>query len=854
VSSLPASPRDAAVAMIDEGNAFEEQGLIPEAMARYEAAVQADPQCARAHLNRGNIMLAGARLDEARGAYQLAITCDPQYAGAHYNLGNLNYRIGDFAHALDSYKAAIGINPEFADAFVAMGNALDSLGRAAEAAESYERALAINPRYAEVQFNLGVLATTQWRYNDAVNCLRKAIDIRPEYASAHFHLGLALFNLGLSDEAVESLRQAVRIEPTIDQAHYILGVILQNRSSIPELEEAASSLRRAIEIKPDLAQAHHILGLVLNRLVQFDAAEASLRRALSFNEGSEEILSDLAVVLLSAGKALEGMQLIADAVDVREPTWKTKIAFVGCITRSRSITNDPKIRAALTAAITEPWGVPFDLYRPALSLIMLSQRISRCVHIANRSWPVRLPKSVLFGADGLSALAADPLLRALLEALPVPSMEFERFLTSARHALLETASSQQAPGPLDIAALPFYASLCRHCFLNEYIFDCHDNELLEAAACRTKLLQLLDADAVVPPFLLLAVAAYFPLYTLRDAARLIAASEPGPIDGVLRQQIHEPLEEQALRAGIECLTPIAAGVSKEVRDQYELNPYPRWVKLPMPDQSLRFNDELRRSLPFAQFAPLPDDRAPEVLIAGCGTGGHSIGVAKQYQGVRVLAIDLSLSSISYAVRKTQESGITNIKYAQADILKLGDVARSFDIVESVGVLHHLAEPFTGWRILLSRLRPGGFMRLGFYSELARKHVVKAREFIAARGYASSPDDIRRFRRDLSIQVGNAELQWLSDISDYYSTSNCRDLLFHVQEHRLTLGQIESFLAESGLQFIGFELDRSVMDQYRGRFTDDPGAINLRNWARFEADNPNTFVGMYRFWIQKPISH
>jgi len=39
-----------------------------------------------------------------------------------------------------------------------------------------------------------------------------------------------------------------------------------------------------------------------------------------------------------------------------------------------------------------------------------------------------------------------------------------------------------------------------------------------------------------------------------------------------------------------------------------------------------------------------------------------------------------------------------------------------------------------------------------------------------------------------------------------------------------------------------------------RFTDDQFGTNLRNWARFEADNPDTFAGMYRFWIQQPICH
>jgi 2-polyprenyl-3-methyl-5-hydroxy-6-metoxy-1,4-benzoquinol methylase/Tfp pilus assembly protein PilF len=700
---------NSAVALIDEGNALEERGLIAEAMARYDAAVQADPQCARAHLNRGNI-LARTLFDEARSAYQLAITCDPHYAAAHFNLGNLNYRAGEFGLALHNYQAAVGIRSDFADAFVAIGNTLDGLGRVAEAVESYERALAINPGYAEIHVNLGVLATTQGRH-----------------------------------------------------------------------VEAAHRMLRALEIKP---------------------------------------------------------------------TWTTKVAFASCVARARFTTHDSRIRSALTTAIIEPWAMPLELCWPALSLIMLDERIASCVRRANGSWPARLPKAALFGAYGLAAVAADPLLHAVLVTTPVSTIEFERFLTCARNALLETASSKQAPDPSDLAALQFYASLSRQCFVNEYIFECDDRELTAAGACRTKLLALLDSDAVVPPLLLLTVAAYFPLNTLHNSSRLLAASQPGPVDEVLRQQIREPLEEQALRVGVECLTPITSGVSVKVRDQYEQNPYPRWVKLPIPEQALRFNDELRRALPFGPFTPMPDDSAPDVLIAGCGTGSQPIFAAQRFRGARVLAIDLSLSSISYAKRKTQELGITNIEYAQADILNLGDIGRTFDIIESGGVLHHLADPFVGWRTLLSRLRPGGFMSLGFYSEIARRHVVRAREFIAARNYASTPDDIRRFRQDLAV----VELQLLSKMSDFYSTSNCRDLLFHVQEHRLSLSQVESFLAKFGLHFIGFQLDRRELHQYLTRFPDDPSGTNLRNWARFEADNPDTFIGMYQFWIQKPITN
>jgi tetratricopeptide (TPR) repeat protein/2-polyprenyl-3-methyl-5-hydroxy-6-metoxy-1,4-benzoquinol methylase len=843
------NPRSAS-AMIDEGNALEEQGRISEAMARYDAGARADPLFARAHLNRGNIFLGANQFDEARRAYQLAISCDPNYAAAHFNLGNLDYRARDYHRALDNYQIAISLRPDFADAFVARANALDSLGRTADAIESYERALAIDPGYAEVHFNLGLLTAAQERYEDAAKSLRGAIAIRPDYGLAYYQLGRVLQALGRSAEAIEQLRHAVRIEPTIHEAHYNLGIALQRLRPDPPLEEAASCLRRAAELKPDFAQAHHILGIVQSYLGQLDAAEASLRRAFAIEPASADILHDLALMLQSSEKSEEAVQLIVPMLH-RTPTWKIKSAFASCVATSRFTTDDAKIRAALTIAISEPWGMPYELCLPALKLVMLNRAIADGVRLANEAWPARLPKTALFGADCVVALESELLLHALLAAAPVRTVEFERFLTCVRHALLEISSGQNSIYPTDTEPLQFYAALSRQCFINEYIFDCDDKEVRAAVSCREKLLALLDSGEMVPPVLLVTVAAYFPLHTLSGAKRLLAARYVDPVDAVLRQQIREPLEEQLLRVDVKSLTSITAGVSEEVRGQYEQNPYPRWVNLPKSDLALHFNDELRRALPLATFTLLPDDSAPEVLIAGCGTGSQPILFVQRFRGARVLAIDLSLSSIGYAKRKTQELGITNIEYAQADILKFGSVSRTFDIIESVGVLHHLAEPFAGWRTLLSRLRPGGFMGLGFYSELARRHIVRTREIIAGRGYASTPSDIRRFRQD-PILHASAELEFLTMSPDFYSTSECRDLLFHVHEKRLTLEQIESFIAQSGLRFIGFELDAGILRSYRARFTDDQSASNLRNWARFEADHPDTFGGMYRFWIQKPM--
>jgi hypothetical protein len=82
-------------------------------------------------------------------------------------------------------------------------------------------------------------------------------------------------------------------------------------------------------------------------------------------------------------------------------------------------------------------------------------------------------------------------------------------------------------------------------------------------------------------------------------------------------------------------------------------------------------------------------------------------------------------------------------------------------------------------------------------------------------------------------------------------SECRDLLFHVQEHQHTLPEIAGFLAEQNLQFLGFDLDPRVLDLYARTCPDDPAMIDLARWHAFECDNPNVFVGMYQFAVQKP---
>jgi hypothetical protein len=165
------------------------------------------------------------------------------------------------------------------------------------------------------------------------------------------------------------------------------------------------------------------------------------------------------------------------------------------------------------------------------------------------------------------------------------------------------------------------------------------------------------------------------------------------------------------------------------------------------------------------------------------------------------------------------------------------------------VLHHLRDPFAGWRVLLSLLRPSGFMQVGLYSELARRPIVAASRFMAERGYGPSAEGIRRGRQEL-IAAADGPARAVIELGDFYTVSDCRDLLFHAQEHRLTLPRIKAFLEDAGLRFLGFDLELWQLRAYASQWPSDTAMTNLEQWHVFETHHPETFLGMYQFWVRR----
>ncbi len=618
---------------------------------------------------------------------------------------------------------------------------------------------------------------------------QELLELEPQAALSQQLAGLVCWTRADLVGAEKHFRQACALQPEEAEHHFHLGWLLQMSG---RSYEGGFSLQRAIQLRPDYPEAHLRMAWWFARRHDHGLALKSLESCQNLASG--RLL--LARCLFQSGRPQEAVERLL----AQEDRGAALLEALACCPQAWK---DERVHQALRAM--QGQGALDMARQQAVLLTMLR--------------PQRGP-----------SIWQDSLFLDVLRGSVICQWDFEEFLRQTRREWLAQLSSGREV-PVSLEAM---VALAVQCWNNEFIYAV----TLEEA-------DQLDKLVDTRPEAMAIRACYGPL----------SEDWSEPADEQLKplwlRHRQWPAREQELAAGIATRgMPTEGSVSQKVQRQYQENPYPRYLA-PRYLATLRPHEWFLSLFPHATPPPIRSSTFP-VLVAGCGTGQHLFSVASRFAGARLLGVDLSLASLAYAARQTEEAGLKEVELLQADLCELADLGRTFPIIECVGVLHHLEQPLKGAKVLCELLEPGGFLKIGLYSRRARREIMAAQQLAQSGGFDATAESIRNFRQFLRTFPADEPARWVDRVSDFYSTSNIRDMLFHVQEHCYEVAELAPMLQELGLEFVGFEnLPHETSASYHAMFPDDGDMTNLFYWDKFEEIYPQTFLGLIQFWCRKP---
>ena len=650
-----------------------------------------------------------------------------------------------------------------------------------------------------------------------------------------FNTAINMHRSGCLDEAFDLYKTIYSANSKQPQLLYHMGLLCYQQNNFPD---AGKYLSKAIKYQSNNFDIHLVAGLVHLKQQQWAKAKQHLNKSIELKPDNIEVINYLIILSLKC-YAWDDANTWLDR-STRLHSSKTK-AFASLSSTYQSF--EVPVVLSLDTASYE-----FTL----VNLLYNDKSFQTCYQDLMSS---SIEEDQLDNKS--KSVFKNKLFNYVLRNFVVFTVEFEVFLTKIRKLILnEYASTDKANSHYNSTYWSFICSLSEYIWMTEYIFYVSEEEscLLKSIVSKVNNnyqsgtdINRLNQDDLMILFL------YFPPHRIINNKEFKLSTDTWPdfAESLIRRFV-EYQSQVELKDNIKSLTEINDKVSNKVQEQYEEFPYPRWniLKSCSNNKKQTIGDVIKLSYP---TLALPDFlfKKAKVLVAGCGTGQEAINLYNQIQISEMLAIDLSRTSLAYAIAKSDDMGIKDIiKFRHADILNLKQETGSFDVITSSGVLHHLDDPFTGWRILSELLRPGGFMRIALYSAHARKVITEIRSQFDKEHMNTTIECMRSFRQEIIKDEAHSNRK-LVHWNDFFTASMFRDLVFHENEHCFTIPEIRECLDKLGLKLIGLTgINQELTEKYRSLYPDDPQGVNLDNWAIFEEENPTTFSGMYKLSLIK----
>jgi 2-polyprenyl-3-methyl-5-hydroxy-6-metoxy-1,4-benzoquinol methylase len=654
------------------------------------------------------------------------------------------------------------------------------------------------------------------------------------------------------ETALYKVKQALDINPS-----GIRGLNLFARIELfaGNPHKAQLIIDRALIAKPNSPTVLYSAGHVALALDKITLAEKHFKASLKISKVATRSASSLAYTYLEQGKYVEAFQLYQELIKTHE--------------------NDPHIRSKLFESASH---INADYYSKELEAnvlrylsfenvdhSLLRNLITTLLHhkfqINEASTPLEFEQ-----------IANDRLLLSSLKSFYFCDALLERLFISLRQTLLfNTVHDMTIPS----THLELAHDMAVQSQLNEYVWPITQNEQDIITGLETLLVQVTEntkwqLDDIAPAILILAQykdLSKTPLASVLASKTVKNALKNSYLEDIVDYAIN--IRDQEIErakylpfwshthpsnneSNNECSRQNS--VSFKVRAQYEENPYPRWKDMGF-NTAGSYQQALLKNFPELNLSHWQGKKKLNVLVAGCGTGRQAIRLASYFNDLNIIAIDLSARSLAYAEQQANKFNVENIQFIQADILEFSDFPMLFDVIECSGVLHHMEDPEQGLQCLSNLLSPTGVMKIALYSQTARKQVITFRELITKNKQHSGQDlDQRLLRQALLMNKIPGDWNKIVNSPEFYSMSNCRDLIFHEQEHQFTPSKISNLLANNQLDFIGMlptTSGRKAFEKSTGVNMKKLNVNNtLKNWDKVEQEQEDIFAGMYQFYCRK----
>lgn len=146
------------------------------ALASLEKALEVQPDYAEALLFYGKLLQEAGLVDEALAAYNQAIDANRGLAEAYFRRALIYMQTLDYQRAARDLRRATALQPSFADAHYWLGRAYFIQDRSADALLAFERAISLqNDRFPEAQLYQGLALESQGLINEAIESFQAVI-------------------------------------------------------------------------------------------------------------------------------------------------------------------------------------------------------------------------------------------------------------------------------------------------------------------------------------------------------------------------------------------------------------------------------------------------------------------------------------------------------------------------------------------------------------------------------------------------------------------------------------------------------------------------------------------------------